>query len=98
MAAWVERLVPARRKVSEGRITAAAFGGLGAVFSDVRKSRPYSVLLYPTTSTIPPCLSQASMWLGRTHQHRGLWLMKIVIYLLRVVLLPASIFPASVIA
>ena len=57
-AAWVERLSPARRKGfgPEGRIIAPTFDGLGAVFYDDGKIRPYSVLIYPTTSCMLPAL------------------------------------------
>ena len=35
---------------AEGGVKTPTFGGLGAVFHDIRKIRPYSVQIYPTTS------------------------------------------------
>ena len=35
---------------AEGGVLTPAFGGLGTVFHDVGKIRPYSVQIYPTTS------------------------------------------------
>jgi hypothetical protein len=47
----LQRAFWAQRFRSESGIVTAAFDGLRAVFHDVRKIRPYSVQIYPTTSS-----------------------------------------------
>ena len=52
-AAWAQRLASqAEGPDVEGGVITPTFGGVGAVFHDVGKIRPYYAQTYPTTSVL----------------------------------------------